>query len=574
VYLISPAGGEARRLTRLSTGASSIKWFADGRRLAFLSWVWPDLETDAQQAARLKERQEAKVRAWVIDTTRYRHWDHWLADGREPHLFVADVATGECRDLLAGTGLSLAGTHESLELPADLYDVSPDGGEVALTVDLGPDPGFAPNHDIVILPVAGGPWTNLTAENPAHDHSPRYSPDGRWIAYLRQSIPHFYADRQQIALYERRSGTIRILAAGWDRSATTPPAWSPDAGQLYFTAEDRARQPVWVLDREGDEPRPLVQGGTVTGFDLSRDGRTLAFVQTTMSRPAALFAAPVEGGGAARLEAFNDELVAQWDLGPVQEEIYPGWGEEPVQAWVIYPPGFDARRKWPLLQIVHGGPHGAWMDQFHFRWNMHLFASRGYVVMGVNFHGSTGWGQAFTDANTGQYGTKELEDVERGTDDMLAQGYIDPERLAAAGGSFGGYMVAWMNGHTDRYKAYVCHAGVFDYVAQTASDAVRGRERALGAFPWDDPERVLAQSAHSYAKAFKTPTLVIHGEQDFRVPVTQGFQYYTTLRMRGVPSRLVYYPDENHWILKPQNSRLWYNEFFNWVEKWVRPGGE
>jgi dipeptidyl aminopeptidase/acylaminoacyl peptidase len=239
---------------------------------------------------------------------------------------------------------------------------------------------------------------------------------------------------------------------------------------------------------------------------------------------------------------------------------------------VIYPPNFDPQKKWPLLQVVHGGPHGAWMDQYHFRWNMHLFASRGHVVAAVNFHGSTGWGDAFTDSNTAQYGTKEFEDVEKATDYLLAEGYIDPARLAAAGGSFGGYMVAWMNGHTDRYKAYVCHAGVYDWVAQMASDYVRGRQRALGAFPWENPQKVLDQSAHWYAKNFKTPTLVVHCEQDYRVPVTQGFEYYTTLRVLGVPTRLVYFPDENHWVLKPQNSRLWYKEFFDWIEKYVGAG--
>jgi dipeptidyl aminopeptidase/acylaminoacyl peptidase len=225
-----------------------------------------------------------------------------------------------------------------------------------------------------------------------------------------------------------------------------------------------------------------------------------------------------------------------------------------------------------LLHVIHGGPHGATLDQFHYRWNLQLFASRGFVVAGVNFHGSTGFGQAFTDSIAGQYGTKELADVEKGTDALIATGYIDENRLTASGGSFGGYMVAWMNGHTNRYKALVCHAGVYNWISQMASDIVVGRDRALGGFHWEKPEKVAAQSAHTYAKNFKTPTLVIHGERDFRVPATQGLEYYSTLRMLGVPSRLVYLEEENHWVLKPQTSKLWHQEFFNWIEKYAAPG--
>lgn len=567
VYLISPTGGEARRLTKIPTGASAVKWFPDSKRIAFLSWVWPDLATDEEQAQRLKERRDAKVKAYIIDSTTFRYWDHWLADGRVPHLFVADVETGQHRDILAGTGVSVV----RIEPSSGSYDISPEGTEIAFTADLSKDFGYEPNQDIVTIPVAGGKWTNLTADNPAADANPRYSPDGKWITYTRQAIPNFYADRQRIALYERATGTRRVLTENWDRSAE-PPTWSADSQRLYFAAEDKARQPLWVLSVAGGAPKPLVEGGTISNVARSGDGRTLAFLRTTLGAPPAVYAALADGTGERKVETFNDALAAGWLLGEAKEVVYKGWGGEPIQMWIIYPPGFDPKKKWPLLQIVHGGPHGAWMDQFHFRWNMHLFAGRGYVVAAVNFHSSTGWGQAFTDSTTGDYGRRELEDVEKGTDYLLAQGYIDPARLAAAGGSFGGYMMAWMNGHTSRYKAMVCHAGVYDWVSQMASDTVRGRDRALGGFPWEKPEKVLQQSAHWYAKNFKTPTLVVHDQQDFRVPVTQGFEYYTTLRMLGVPARLLYFPDENHFVLKPQNSRLWYKEFFDWVEKYAAKG--
>jgi dipeptidyl aminopeptidase/acylaminoacyl peptidase len=568
IYLISPAGGEPRRLTKVATGASGMKWLADSRRIAFISWVWPDLKTDEEQAKRQKERAESKVKAYILDTTNFRYWDRWVADGRVPHVFVADVETGQHRDLLAGTGLSLPRTEPG----ASSYDFSPDGAELALVTDLGPDPGYMPNSDVALLDVGSGRWTNLTADNKSDDGSPRYSPDGKWLAYTRSLIP-YAPDRQRLMLYDRAAKTKRALAENWDRSVAEF-VWAPDSQGFYFIAEDRARAPVWTLALAGgSEPKRLIEGGTNASLGVSGDGKTLAFVRTTMAMPPAVFAAASSGAGARKIETFNDALAAQWDLGEVRDVNYKGWGGEAVQMWVVYPPGFDRAKKWPLLQVVHGGPHGAWMDQFHFRWNMHLFASRGYVVAAVNFHGSPGWGDAFTDSIHGRYGTKELEDVEKGTDFLIAEGYIDAERLAAAGGSYGGYMVAWMNGHTQRYKAYVCHAGVYDWVAQMASDFVRGRQRALGGFPWESPEKVLEQSAHTYAKNFKTPTLVVHGEIDYRVPLTQGLQYYTTLRMLDVPARLVYFPDENHWVLKPQNSRLWYREFFDWVGKYAPAGG-
>jgi dipeptidyl aminopeptidase/acylaminoacyl peptidase len=240
--------------------------------------------------------------------------------------------------------------------------------------------------------------------------------------------------------------------------------------------------------------------------------------------------------------------------------------------WVLYPPDFDPTKKWPLVQVVHGGPHNGITTDFSYRWNPHLWAAQGYVVGIVNFHGSSGFGQAFTDSITGDYGTKPMEDILKATDWFEQQPWIDKTRMAAAGGSYGGYMVAYLNGHTDRFKAYICHAGVYSYHSQMASDVVRGRERALGAFPWKDMEKIDRQSAQRFAGNFKTPTLVLHGEKDYRVPVTQGFEYYNTLKQKGVPARLVYFPDENHWVLKPQNSKVWHREVFAWLDKYIGKG--
>jgi dipeptidyl aminopeptidase/acylaminoacyl peptidase len=251
---------------------------------------------------------------------------------------------------------------------------------------------------------------------------------------------------------------------------------------------------------------------------------------------------------------------------------FKGANEEDVQMWIVYPPDYDSNKKWPLLQMVHGGPHNAITNDFHFRWNLHLFAAKGYVVSCINFHGSSGFGQKFTDSITGDMGTKPMIDIMKGTDYMEAQPYIDKQRITAAGGSYGGFMMAWLNGHTDRFRAMVCHAGVYNWHSMMASDFVRARERPLGALPWGDLKQIDKQSPQRFAANFKTPTLVIHGEKDYRVPVTQGLEYYSTLRLKGVPTRLLYFPDENHWVLKPQNSRLWHREFFAWLEKYVGHG--
>lgn len=571
LYLIAVDGGEARRLTSISTGASSPKWFADGRRMAFISWVWPDLETDAEQAARLKERQGNPVKAVVAESSAYRFWDHWLADGRVPHVFVVDVETGEAGDSMAGTGLSLARYENSTDLAPELYDVAPDGTEIAITADLSEDFGYTINTDIVTVSLTGGGWRNLTADNPATDSLPAYSPDGRTIAFLRQRDPEFYADRNRVALIDRATTDVTILTETWDRSAHAP-VWTPDGGALLFLAEDGARQHLWRLPAGGGIPESIARGGTIASFSRSRDGSTVVFSRSTVSTPDRLFACGADGSGERRIDALNDELVSTWRVGEVEDVTFDGWGGEPVQAWVVYPPDFDSAKKWPLLQVIHGGPHAAWLDQFHLRWNPHVFAAAGYVCVGVNYHGSSSFGQAFTEANIGSYGAKELEDVERATDLLIDRGFIDESRLAASGGSYGGYMVAWMNGHTDRYSAYVCHAGVYDWVSMMASDVVTDLRRVLGAFPWEEPERVLGQSPHAYAQHFKTPTLVVHGELDYRVPVTQGFAYYATLRRKKVPARLVYFPDEHHWVLKPRNSRLWYGEFLGWLERFAPPG--
>jgi len=567
VYRIAPDGGEAERVTNIATGAAAIKWFPDSRRIAFISWTWPDLRTDAAQAKRLKERRESKVKAHVTERSATRFWDHWLTDGREPHVFACDVRTGHSEDLLAGLQVALP----PWDLSADDFDISPDGREIAITVDLAPEPDFMNQRDIVTIGLATRRKHVLTATTGTDDAAPAYSPDGKWLVFTACDTDRVFNDQGHLVLAARRGGKMRSLAGKFDRAAMHP-QWSPDSASLLFLAEDRGRIGLYRLPLAAAQPELVVPGGSISGFARSTSGSVVTFTGATASHPPALFAVRGDGTGQKPIETVNRALLARHALGEVREFTVKGWHGEPVQVWVTYPPGFDPKRKWPLMHSIHGGPHAAHHDGWHFRWNRQVFAGQGYVVACVNYHGSSGFGQKFLETIISRYGEKEYADTEAATDFMLKQGYIDRTRLVATGGSYGGFMVAFMNGHTDRYKAFVCHAGCYDWVSMMATDGYRFFAKELGAFHWDNAPLVMRQSPHHYVKQAKTPTLVVHGELDYRVPATQALQYYNSLKAKDVPARLVYFPDENHWILKPQNSRLWYGEFFAWVEKYAQGG--
>jgi dipeptidyl aminopeptidase/acylaminoacyl peptidase len=562
VYVIASDGGEAMRVTSLSTGAGHVKWFPDSKRIAFVSWVWPDLDGDAAQGKRAKARKDDKVKAHVTERGEFRYWDHWLADGREPHVFGCELPGGRTRDLMTGTGMALPPWDPS----AEHFDIAPDARELAFQADLHDEPGMMNRLDIVTLDLASRRTRVLTRDSGTSDANPAYSPDGRYLVFNSYDTARAFNDQGHLTLLTRRTGQMRPLAPGFDRAATQV-RFTAQSDALLFVAEDRGRAGIWRLPLASDEPVQIVPGGAVAGFATSGDSSVLAFTRSTSSHPPALFAARGDGGDGRQIEHLNRAVLARHALGEVREFTIEGWQGEPVHMLVTYPPGFDARRKWPLLHTIHGGPHAAHEDVWHFRWNTQVFAGLGYVVAAVNYHGSSGFGQAFIESITTRYGEKEFADIEAGTDFLLREGYVDETRLAAAGGSYGGYMVAYMNGQTDRYRAYVCHAGCYDWVSMMATDGYRFFADELGAWHWDDEARVMRQSPHHYVRNAKTPTLVIHGEQDYRVPATQALQYYDTLKAKGVPARLVYFPDENHWILKPRNSLLWYREFAAWLQR-------
>jgi len=562
LYLIAPDGGEARRVSDYLPGIEAFKWLPDGRRIAFVAWVWPELKGAKAQAKRWKQFKERKESGYATGEALYRFWDHFVPMGRVAHLHVLDVGSGRVTDLFEGTSHELS----RAEPDANCFDVSPDGRRIAFVHDPHAEKRLDNCRALAEIDLRSRKVTSA-ARDPAWDFdAPRYSPSGDTIAFLAAHQGKKHTMPQQLALLVRKSGRWTVPSADWDHALHAPLRWSADGRALYFSAEQRARNPVWRFEIEGRTAEVAAPGGWTHSFDVAGD--VLAVAADAMDHPARVLAWRA-GAPPRRLEHFNDALLAKFRLGAVEDVTIEGAQGDAVQMWVVYPPGFDPKKRYPVLHSIHGGPHAAAGDTFHYRWNNHVFAAQGYVVAGVNYHGSSGFGHAFLDSITHRWGELELQDVEAGTDWLLKQPWADKRRVFASGGSYGGYMVAWMNGHVKpgRYQAYVCHAGCYDWVAMFAEDAYTWFPRELGASYWDDMGKVHGQSPHAFARHMQTPTLVIHGALDYRVPDQQGLAYYNTLKARGVDARLLWFPDENHWILKPRNSKLWYEEYFAWLKR-------
>jgi dipeptidyl aminopeptidase/acylaminoacyl peptidase len=565
VYLLPLAGGEARRLTTVPTGASAVKWFPDSRRLAFISRVWPDLATWEEQAKRQKERKDSKTTARVFDKAPVRYWDRWL-DEREAHVFSIGIEGGEPKAITRGTGLQLS----RAEPGPSSYDVSPDGAEIAFAADTDTT-GVLSNFDVYVAPSDGGPARNLTAENPADDGSPAYSPDGRFVAFSRQVIRGFYGDRARLVLHDRAAKANRVLTEAWDRSVGAI-AWTPDSRALLGAIDDAGHGRVHRIDASSGAATPLTKGQTFSGLALSRDGRTLVALREGFSEPPTLVRVDLASGEPTKLSTFNDERLAKVDWGRYESVTYPGAGGKDVQMWVVYPPGFDPARKYPLFLILHGGPHNGVQDAFTFRWNAQVFSGWGYVSAWHNFHGSSGFGQAFADSINPDQATKPYEDTVAAAEWFARQPWIDRERLSAGGGSFGGYLASVLLGRPHPFKALVAHAAVYNLYTQYGADYGASRRR-FGEF-WQPGQDDLYRriSPHFGAGSFATPTLVIHGALDYRVPDNHGIELWNALQNRGVRSRLVHYPNENHWILKPQNSQFWYRQVRDWIGEFAPAG--
>jgi dipeptidyl aminopeptidase/acylaminoacyl peptidase len=562
--------GPAKAITSISTGADGPVWSPDGKWIAFTSEVYPECATDDCNRQREEAAAASKVKARIADRLLYRHWNAWK-EGKRRHIFIASTQTGDARDMTRGDWdappFSLGGQVD--------YAFSPDSKELAFAGNTDKDEARSTNGDIFVVPVSGAEPRRITPDNPANDLTPVYSPNGRYIAYRAQSKPGFESDRWQLMLHDRKTGQSHSLTATFDSSVESL-AFSPDSQKLYFLALDRGRQPIYELPVAGGPIKRLINEGFNDDLGVSGDGKTLVFTRQSLARPIDIFKAEASGAATTQLTRANDALLAECNLRPAEEVSWEGAGGTRVYGFITKPADFTASKKWPLIVLIHGGPQGAWNDAWSYRWNPQVFAAAGYVVFTPNPRGSTGFGQRFVDEISGDWGGKVYTDLMNGVAYVATMPYIDRERVGAAGGSYGGYMVNWIEGHNNdsrvKFNALVSHAGVYNLTSMYgATEELWFPEWEFKGTPWTNPEMYARWSPHMFVKEFRTPMLVIHGELDYRVPYTEGLQLFTALQRQGVESKLLVYPDEGHWVLKPQNSELWYKTVVGWFDAHLKP---
>lgn len=570
VYLLSMDGGEAHPLTKLSTGADIVKWSPDGKTIAFTSSVYPDCKDDDCNSKRDAEKEKNKVKAHVAERLLYRHWTHWN-EGKRSHLFVVSAdGSAAPRDLTAGAEYDIPPDERSG--PGD-FNFSPDSKEICFTAVTDKMEAVSTNADLFIVAIAGGETKRITMQQ-GFDGNPVYSPDGKYIAYHAQLTPGYESDRWRVMLYDRAAGRIENLTETFDRSAEGL-AWSPDSKTIYFTAENETQKPVYAMaPRAGAEPKKIIADTFNTAISISADGKTLAFERMSLTMPAEVFASASDGSNVRQLSHQNDSIFATLEMNAPETFWFEGAEGTKVQAMLIRPPKFDAAKKYPLLVLLHGGPQTMWSNAWGYRWNAQVFSAAGYMTLMINRRGSTGYGQKFTDEITNDWGGKAYVDVMNGVDYTLKKyAFADGTRMAAAGGSYGGYMADWIATHTGRFKAIVSHASVYDKVSMYATEELWFEEHDMQGTPWTNPESYRKWAPVTYAGElgkFKTPTLVIAGERDYRVPYTQSLEFFSALQRQGVPSKLVVFPDEGHWVLKPQNAQFWYKMFLDWLALYVK----
>jgi dipeptidyl aminopeptidase/acylaminoacyl peptidase len=571
VWLLPVDGGEARPLTKLPIDVSGPIWSPTGEKIAFTAEVFPG-STPEQTAAKDKEKEAAKSKVRIYDRLMIRHWNAW-DEAKRSHLFVADVPGGQSRDLTPRLEVN---TPPAPFGGSTDYAWSPDGKELAFTAEPVKDAAWSTNSDIWTVGVEGGEPKNRTESHPGADGQPAYSPDGKFLAYVSQARAGFESDLWFLKAMKRDGGETIDVSSYLDRPVQSF-AWR-NANSLAAVIDSEGTEPIVsfrILEPNESRDRMtgrLVSGGTSSSLSLGPKGKSMAYVHHTADRPGEIYLWEEGKPKPRKLTSHNEPLARDLDLPALEGFNFAGADGDKVHGWLLRPPGFDANKTYPVVFLIHGGPQGAWHDEWHGRWNYQMFAAPGYAVIAINPRGSTGYGQKFTDQISQDWTGKVYEDLMKGLDHALNKyPFLDKNRVAAAGGSYGGFMVNWICGHTDRFKALISHAGVFDLVSMYGTtEELWFPEWEYGGVPWDKPEHYRERSPSTYARNFKTPTLVIHGALDFRVPDAQGLGMFTSLQRLGVPSRYVWFPDEGHWIAKPQNRIVWWREMKEWLEKYLK----
>ncbi len=575
VWRIAIAGGEAEQVTKLPTDLNGFAVFPDGKKLVLAIDVWPDAKAIADSVKRDDEKSKSKVKARIYDQLLFRHWDQW-EDGKYSHLFVwtppeLGGRADDARDVTPGQ-VTDSPTHPFGGM--EEVDISPDGKTIAFVARAaGRQNAWSTNTNIFVVAADGrGKPIDITSYNPAYDLEPVFSPDGRSIAVRQMKRAGFEADRERITVIDVATRKPRVITEAWDRSAASI-AWSADGRTIFTEADNVGNHSLFAIDVATGAARLVVDKGTNGSPELAGD--RLVFVRDTLRAPAELYTVKPDGTELRQLTHFNDERVKRITWGSYEQFSFKGAKGETVYGFAMKPAGFTDGKgggKVPVAFLIHGGPQGSFGDHFHYRWNPQVYAGRGYGVVFLDFHGSTGYGQAFTDSISGDWGGAPYEDLMLGLDAAIAKfPWLDKNRMAALGASFGGFMINWINGKTDRFKALVCHDGNIDErMAYYDTEELWFPEWDHGGVPWQKPDGYTKHNPIDLVANWKTPTLVIHGALDYRVVDTQGMSTFTALQRKGVPSRFLHFPDENHWVLKPQNSKLWHTEVLAWIDRWTK----
>lgn len=564
--------GEPQRLTSISTEADGALWAPDGKHIVFISEVYPDCppSDDACNKERDEARAQSKVKASIFTRLYYRHWSSFTRFKRS-HLFSIPVEGGKPVDITPGDHdvppFNLGGQ--------DYYAISPDGSEVAYTSNISEVEATSTNNDLFVVPIAGGTPKKIS-NSPGSDSTPLYSPDGKYIAFRMQMRNGYESDRFRLALYDRSSGQIKNLTEGWDHWVETM-AWTPDSKHIYFTSEDKGEAPIYRISVNGGEVKEVVRGSN-DEISFSKDGRDLAFSRMSIRFPTEVFRLDLSEDGkpkgdAINISRLNDALLAKIEMPQLESFWFTGAEKTKVQGFLLKPPGFEAGKSYPVKFAIHGGPQGAWGDEWSYRWNMELFAANGYVVVMINPRGSVGYGQKFIDQINGDWGGRPYIDLMNGLDYVEANyPFVQKGNVCALGASYGGYMVNWIITHNTRFKCAVSHDGMFNPIsAWGTTEELFFNEWEFRGTPWTSRKIYERWSPEEFSANIKTPTFVIHGQLDYRLDVSEGFQLFNTLQRLGVPSKMLYFPDEGHWVLKPQNSQLWYKNVNEWVDQWLKP---
>lgn len=564
LWALDTAGGEARRLTSFEPGIGTPRLLPDGQKVVFDAQVFPESMADGPRHKELAEKLEnGPVQAHLADSLLYRHWTEYR-DFQYTHLFLTAFGEGKTEALTSGPQ----------DYPADAtsgspqsFDLSPDGKEICVVTNTDPVPARSTNKDLFLISLEGDRSPRRITENPAYDGDPKYSPDGRYIAYKLQRRPGCESDRFMLAVYDRVAKTSRVLTESIDNWVTAF-QWSADGKALWFTLDEKGRHPLLRVEVTSGKLQRMLEGQSIGEFALAPDQKSMVFTRSRVGEPVEIWRYGFEKKELMRLTAFNQAVAEEVDIRPAEELWVKGADGAEVQVFLVKPHGFDPAKKYPLILNVHGGPQMMWSDTLRGDWQ--VYPGAGYVVAFPNPHGSTGYGQAFTDAISGDWDGKVMTDIEKVTDALAALPYVDKERLGAMGWSWGGYAMMWLEGHSTRYKALAAMMGVYDLPSMHgATEELWFPEWDLKGTPWDNPEGYARRNPSAYVKNFKTPCLVITGERDYRVPYTQSLQFFTGLQLMKVPSRLIVFKNDGHWPDGLKSMPVYYNSHLEWFQKYL-----